>query len=70
MIHQHYGTMPMIRQCVAPGMMALHKGRTYRVSAVINERQWVYLHSGTDMLRISDCVIEVLLNGLGDPLVH
>lgn len=35
----HYGTTPMIRQCVMPGMMALHEGRTYRVSAVIQERK-------------------------------
>jgi hypothetical protein len=70
MVHMHYGSMPMIRQCVAPGMMALHEGRTWRVSAVINERQWVYLHSGVEVRRISDCVLEVLLNGHGDPLVH
>ncbi|MGQ7114505.1 cell division protein FtsZ, partial [Escherichia sp. TWPC-MK] len=23
----HYGTTPLIRQCVTPGMMALHEGR-------------------------------------------
>ncbi|EMD5645361.1 cell division protein FtsZ, partial [Enterobacter hormaechei] len=34
MMH-HYGTTPLIRQCVTPGMMAMHEGRTYRVSAVI-----------------------------------
>ncbi|HHA2350322.1 TPA: cell division protein FtsZ, partial [Enterobacter hormaechei subsp. xiangfangensis] len=39
----HYGTTPLIRQCVTPGMMAMHEGRTYRVSAVIQERKWVYL---------------------------
>lgn len=38
----HYGTTPLIRQCVTPGMMAMHEGRTYRVSAVIQERKWVY----------------------------
>ncbi|MFB4893118.1 cell division protein FtsZ, partial [Enterobacter hormaechei subsp. steigerwaltii] len=29
MMH-HYGTTPLIRQCVTPGMMAMHEGRTYR----------------------------------------
>ncbi|MEH4797106.1 cell division protein FtsZ, partial [Enterobacter kobei] len=23
----HYGTTPLIRQCVTPGMMAMHEGR-------------------------------------------
>lgn len=70
MISDHYGTTLIIRQCVKPGMMALHNGQTYRVSAVINERQWVYLHSKAEMLRISDCVVEVLLDRRGDPLIH
>lgn len=57
----HYGTTPLIRQCVTPGMMALHEGRTYRVSAVIQERKWVYLHTDAEIIRLSDCVIDVLL---------
>ena len=49
----HYGTTPMIRQCVMPGMMALHEGRTYRVSAVIQERKWVYLHTDAEITLFS-----------------
>lgn len=70
MVNQHYGTMPIIRQCVQPGMIALHQGRTYRVSAVIQEKQWVYLHTEREVIRISDCVVEVLLDGRGQPLIH
>lgn len=66
----HYGTTPMIRQCVTPGMMALHEGRTYRVSAVIQERKWVYLHTDAEIIRLSDCVFEVLLDGHGNPIQH
>ncbi|EPZ8349791.1 cell division protein FtsZ, partial [Enterobacter hormaechei] len=50
----HYGTTPLIRQCVTPGMMAMHEGRTYRVSAVIQERKWVYLHTDAEIIRLSD----------------
>ncbi|HAW3376289.1 TPA: hypothetical protein P7U39_000791 [Escherichia coli] len=42
----HYGTTPLIRQCVTPGMMALHEGRTYRVSAVIQERKETAMECG------------------------
>lgn len=66
----HYGTTPMIRQCLKPGMMAIVNGRTYRVSAVIQERKWVYLHADAEILRLSDCVIDVLLDGRGEPLIH
>ncbi|EAN3488424.1 cell division protein FtsZ [Salmonella enterica] len=66
----HYGTTPMIRQCLKPGMLAMVNGRTYRVSAVIQERRWVYLHTDAEILRLSDCVIDVLLDGRGDPLIH
>ncbi|EJJ0354588.1 cell division protein FtsZ [Salmonella enterica] len=69
MMH-HYGTTPLIRQCVTPGMMALHEGRTYRVSAVIQERRWIYLHSALEVKRVTDCVIDVLLDGHGDPVIH
>ena len=62
----HYGTTPLIRQCVTPGMMAMHEGRTYRVSAVIQERKWVYLHTDAEIIRLSDCVIDVLLDGHGN----
>ena len=65
MMH-HYGTTPLIRQCVTPGMMAMHEGRTYRVSAVIQERKWVYLHTDAEIIRLSDCVIDVLLDGHGN----
>ncbi|TKU44052.1 cell division protein FtsZ [Citrobacter sp. wls716] len=66
----HYGTTPMIRQCVMPGMIALHEGRTYRVSAVIQERKWVYLHTDAEIIRLTDCVIDVLLDGRGNPIQH
>ncbi|WP_410028854.1 cell division protein FtsZ [Citrobacter freundii] len=66
----HYGTAPIIRQCIEPGMMALHEGRTYRVSAVIRERKWVYLHTDAEIIRVSDCVIDVLLDGTGQPIQH
>ena len=65
-----YGTTPLIRQCVTPGMMAMHEGRTYRVSAVIQERKWVYLHTDAEIIRLSDCVIDVLLDGHGNPIQH
>ncbi|SFA95393.1 hypothetical protein SAMN05216502_104289 [Citrobacter amalonaticus] len=64
----HYGTTPLIRQCVMPGMMAMHEGRTYRVSAVIQERKWVYLHTDAEIIRLGDCVIDVLLDGKGLPI--
>lgn len=70
MILQHYGSMPIIRQCVTPGMMALHGGRTYRVSAVIQELKRIYLHTDAEILCISDCVVEVFLDGHGQPLIH
>ncbi|HIC8353281.1 TPA: cell division protein FtsZ [Enterobacter hormaechei subsp. steigerwaltii] len=66
----HYGTTPLIRQCVTPGMIALYEGRTYRVSAVIQERKWVYLHTDAEIIRLSDCVIDVLLDGHGNPIQH
>ena len=66
----HYGTTPLIRQCLKPGMMAIFGGRTYRVSAVIHQRCWVYLHTDAEVLRINDCVIDVLLDGCGEPLIH
>lgn len=70
MRNQHYGTLPMIRQCIQPGMMAMRDGRTYRVSAVIQERKWVYLHSEREVIRVDDRVIDVLLDGYGNPLIH
>jgi hypothetical protein len=51
-------------------MMAIFGGRTYRVSAVIHQRCWVYLHTDAEVLRINDCVIDVLLDGRGEPLIH
>ncbi|EAB8047275.1 cell division protein FtsZ [Salmonella enterica subsp. enterica] len=70
MKQQHYGTMPIIRQCVKPGMLVLRNGHTYRVSAVIQERKWIYLHSERDAFRINDGVIDIFLNGYGEPLIH
>ncbi|EFA5318580.1 cell division protein FtsZ [Escherichia coli] len=70
MIGTHYGTTPIIRQCIEPGMMALHEGRTYRVSAVIHERKWVYLHTDAEIIRVNDRVIDVLLDGTGHPIQH
>ena len=66
----HYGTTPIIRQCLQPGMIAMRNGRTYRVSAVIQERRWVYLHTDAEIIRINDCVIDVLLDGRGEPIIH
>lgn len=59
-----------IRQCITPGMMAMHQGRTYRVSAVIQERKWVYLHTDAEIIRLSDCVIDILMDGHGSPIQH
>lgn len=66
MINQHYGTMHIIRQCVMPGMLAMHKGHTWNVSAVRGKH--VYLRTMREATRISDCLVEVLLNGKGDPV--
>lgn len=70
MIHQHYGTLEIIRQCVRPGMIAMCNGRTYRVSAVIHERKWIYLHSAREIIRIDDCVIDIFLDSKGNPLIN
>ncbi|MEN8469588.1 cell division protein FtsZ, partial [Enterobacter cloacae subsp. cloacae] len=37
-------------------------------SAVIQERKWVYLHTDAEIIRLSDCVIDVLLDGTGLPI--
>ncbi|MGU0056050.1 cell division protein FtsZ [Enterobacter hormaechei] len=65
----HYGTTPLIRQCVTPGMMAMHEGRTYRVSADQPGAQWVYPPRDAEIIRLSDCVIDVLLD-VGNPIQH
>jgi hypothetical protein len=49
------------------GMMAMHEGKTYRASAVIQERKWVYLHTDAEIIILSDCVL-TLLNGHGEPI--
>lgn len=68
MVNQHYGTMHIIRQCVAPGMLAMHQGRTWNVSAVRGRN--VYLRTLRETTRITDCLVEVLLNGKGDPMIQ
>ncbi|EOC5802754.1 MULTISPECIES: cell division protein FtsZ [Cronobacter] len=68
MVNQHYGTMPVIRQCLEPGMMALRDGCAYRVSAIRGKH--VYLHSMREQIRITDRVVEVFLDGFGNPLTH
>ena len=62
--------MTSVQMVITPGMMAMHEGRTYRVSAVIQERKWVYLHTDAEIIRLSDCVIDVLLDGHGNPIQH
>ncbi len=69
-MHSHYGHMPIIRQCVEPGMHVLHQGRTYRVSAVKHDKKCLYVHTVLESLQIRDGVVEVLLNGRGLPLTH
>ncbi len=68
MVNQHYGTMHIIRQCVVPGMLAKHDGHTWNVSAV--RGKYVYLRTMRGAIRINDCLVEVLLNGWGDPMIH
>ena len=36
----------------------------------IQERKWVYLHTDAEIIRLSDCVIDVLLDGHGNPIQH
>ncbi|WP_437432697.1 cell division protein FtsZ [Yokenella regensburgei] len=66
----HYGMTPLIRQCIKPGMFALVNGRTYRVSAVIHEKKSVYLHTAAEIIRVEHCVLDVLIDGFGNPIIH
>ncbi|VTP12633.1 FtsZ inhibitor protein [Phytobacter ursingii] len=66
----HYGMTPLIRQCIKPGMFALVEGRTYRVSVVIHEKKTVYLHTDAEILRVENCVFDVLIDGFGNPIIH
>lgn len=68
MINQHYGTQEVIRQCVTPGMLVKHEGKTWRASA--NTGGKLYLFNLTESKRISDLMVEVLLNRRGEPLTH
>lgn len=68
MVDQHYGTQTIIRQCVTTGMLAQHQGQTWRVSAVRGKH--VYLHNLRESVRITDCTVEVFLNGRGDPITE
>ncbi len=47
MIGTHYGTTPIIRQCIQPGMMALREGRTDAEIIRVNDRVIDVLLDGT-----------------------
>jgi len=49
-------------------MLAKHDGHTWNVSAV--RGKYVYLRTMRGATRINDCLVEVLLNGWGDPMIH
>lgn len=66
----YYGIISFIRQCVTFGMMVLYEGRIYRVLVVIQERKWVYLYIDVEIIRFSDCVIDVFLDGYGNFFIY
>lgn len=65
----HYGTTTIIRQCVRPGMMVRHKDRNFQVSAVPEGNRVIYLNSLIEKKAIKDLIVEVYLDGRGEPLI-
>lgn len=63
---QHYGTQPVIRACVAPGMLVRHDGLTWR--AGISRKGKLVLSSLSGSKLIKDSEVEILLDGHGRPL--
>lgn len=62
-----YRTQEVIRQCVHPGMTVKHDGKTYQASANVGGK--LYLFNLTERKRTTDTLIEILLNGKGEPLI-
>jgi hypothetical protein len=67
-INQHYGTQEVIRQCVAPGMLVKHQGKTWRAS--VNKGGKLYLFNLYEAIRITDLMVEIFLDKRGQPLIH
>lgn len=62
-----YGTQTLIRQCVTPGMLVIHQGRTWRASANIGGK--LFIHTLYEAKPIRDLLVEVVLNRFGNPEV-
>lgn len=62
-----YGTETVTTQNVELGTLVIHDGRTWRASA--NTNGYLYLQTVSEVKRIRDSVVDVVLNGFGQPEV-
>lgn len=65
----HYGTKALFRDEVKPGMLVKHKDRNFQVSAVPEGKRVIYLNSLIEKKSIKDLIVEVYLDGRGEPLI-
>ncbi|ENG1793528.1 cell division inhibitor protein [Salmonella enterica] len=68
MKHQHYGTMEVIRQRAVPGTMVKYNDRIYKATA--NTKGKLTLTNIRENITIRDLVIEIYLDGKGEPLTN
>lgn len=68
MKHQHYGMQEVIRQCAIPGTMVFYKDRVYKATA--NTRGKVVLTNTRENIIVRDRMINILLDGKGNPLIN
>lgn len=63
---QHYGTLPVQRFCVMPGMLVRHDGQTWKAGA--SRKGKLVLSTMHCNKLISDNEVEIMLDGYGNPL--
>ncbi|EOY5688486.1 TPA: cell division inhibitor protein [Salmonella enterica subsp. enterica] len=68
MKHQHYGMQEVIRQCATPGTMVFYNDRVYKATA--NTRGKVVLTNTRENIIVRDRMINILLDGKGNPLIN
>lgn len=61
-----YATQTVIRQCVEPGMLVMHKGKPWR--AAVNKNGKLHIHQLSERTSISGYIFDIILDWNNEPV--
>ena len=61
-----YATQTVIRQCVEPGMLVMHKGKPWR--AAVNTNGKLHIHCLSERASIAGYIFDIILDRNNEPV--